>query len=131
MRVLWKVFAGLLVVGALVWGPYQVVVLLAHEERVELSSYPAEGLARLEVDSASGSVRVEATDGDTIEVRAEISDGLRRTGESQTVDGETLRLDSTCPNYGSDWCWVNYRISGPATSSWCSRATTARSGSPG
>jgi hypothetical protein len=113
VRVLWKVFAGLLVVGALVWGPYQVVVLLAHEERVELSSYPAAGLARLQVDSASGSIRVEGTDGDSIEVRAEISDGLRRTGESQTVDGETLRLDSTCPNYGSDWCWVNYRIRAP------------------
>ena len=47
-------------------------------------------------------------------MRAEISDGLRSTGESQTVLGDTLRLRSTCPNYGSNFCWVNYEIRVPA-----------------
>ncbi len=113
VRVLWTVFAGLLVVGALVWGSFQVVVLLAHEEHTELSSYPAAGLTRLEVDGAAGSIRVEGSGGDTVEVRAEISDGLRRTGESQTVDGDTLRLRSTCPIFESTWCRVDYTISLP------------------
>lgn len=114
VRVLWKVFAGILIAGALVWGPYQVVTLLAHEERVETESFPAAGIARLRVVGNSGSIDIEASDRDTIEVRAEISDGLRRTGESRELLGDELRLRSTCPNFGSDFCWVNYEIRVPA-----------------
>lgn len=110
VRVLWKVFAGLLVVASLVWGPYQVVTLLAHEERVETESFPAAGITRLEVDSSSGSVRIEASERDTIDVRAEISDGLRATGESREVLGGVVRLDSSCPNFGSDFCDVDYVV---------------------
>lgn len=113
VRVLWKVFAGLLVVSALVWGPYQVVTLLAHDERVETETFPAAGIVRLEIDGSSGSVDVEASDRDTIEVRVEISDGLRRTGESREVVGDTLQLHSACPNFGSDFCWVDYQVRVP------------------
>ena len=113
VRVLWKVFAGILVVAALVWGPYQVVTLLAHEERVENESFPAAGIARLVVDGHSGSIEVAAADIDTIDVRAEISDGLRPTGESRELLGDELRLRTMCPNFGSDFCWVNYEIRVP------------------
>jgi hypothetical protein len=113
VRVLWKVFAGVLVLAALVWGPYQVVTLLAHEERLETETFPAAGIARIEIDGASGSVDVVAEDRDTIEVQAAISDGLRRTGESRRVVGDTLRLHSTCPNFGSDFCWVDYQLRVP------------------
>jgi hypothetical protein len=113
VRVLWKVFAGVLVVSALVWGPYQVVTLLAHDERVETESFPAAGITRLEIDGSSGSVDIEASDRDTIEVRAEISDGLRRTGESREVVGDALRLRTSCPNFGSDFCWVDYHVRVP------------------
>ena len=113
VRVLWKVFAGILIAAALVWGPYSVVTLLAHEERVENSSYPAADIARVELASENGSVDVIGADVTTIEVRAEISDGLRKTGESQEVVGDTLFLRSTCPNFGSDFCWVNYEIRVP------------------
>lgn len=113
VRVLWKVFAGLMIVSALVWGPYQVVTLLAHEERVETESFPAAGIARIDIDGSSGSVDIEASERDTIEVRAEISDGLRRTGESREVVGDTLQLHSTCPNFGSDFCWVDYEVRVP------------------
>jgi hypothetical protein len=113
VRVLWKVFAGVLVVAALVWGPYSVVTLLAHEERVETSSYPAAGISVVDVAGASGSIEVTGADIDTIEVRAEISDGLRATGESQVVRGATLQLRSTCPVFGSDFCSVDYEIRVP------------------
>lgn len=113
VRALWKVFAGLLVVGTLVWGPYQVVTLLAHEERVDEQSWPAAGINRLEIDSANGRVEIVASDRDTVDVRAEISDGLRPTGESRRLVGDTVRLRATCPNFGSNFCWVNYEVSVP------------------
>ncbi|MET0147322.1 MAG: hypothetical protein ABW328_21440 [Ilumatobacteraceae bacterium] len=113
VRVLWKVFAGIFVVAALFWGTYNVVVLLAHEERAESSSYPAGDLTALDVSSSAGSVRIVATDGDTVDVRAEISDGLRSTGERQEVVGGVLQLRASCPNIGSDWCRVDYEISVP------------------
>jgi hypothetical protein len=113
VRVLWKVFAGVLVAAALVWGPYSVVTLLAHEERVETSSYPAAGIGAVDVAGSSGSIRVTGADIDTIVVRAEISDGLRATGESQVVRDGTLLLRSTCPNFGSDFCRVDYEIRVP------------------
>jgi hypothetical protein len=110
---LWKAFAALLVIGAFVSGTFQIVTLLAHEERTVETSYPAEGIARIDVDNSAGSVRIVAADGDTIEVTATISDGLRSTGESQGVFGDTLELRGTCPNFGSDWCRVSYTISLP------------------
>lgn len=110
VRVLWKVFAGLLVLAALLWGPYQVVTLLAHEERVETESFPAADIDRLEVTGSNGSVRIEASARDTIDVQAEISDGLRATGESREVVDGALRLRSSCPNFGSDFCWVDYVV---------------------
>jgi hypothetical protein len=113
-RFLWKVFAGILVVGALVWGPYSVVTLLAHQERTESETYGAAGLRTLAVDGATGSVTIAAADTDTVRVTARISDGLRKTGESRRVDGDTLRLHSSCPKYGSDWCRVNWTVTMPA-----------------
>ena len=113
VRFLWKLFAGILVLCTLVWGSYQVVTVLAHEERVEEQSFPAAGLASLQVDGSSGSITVTGADTDTVHVRAEISDGLRKTGETRRVVGDSLQLHSTCPNFGSDWCRVDYEISVP------------------
>jgi hypothetical protein len=113
VRVLWKVFAGVLVAAALGWGPYQVVSLLAHEERTETESFPAAGITRLEVDGSAGSVDIQASERDTIDVVAHISDGLRRTGESREVVGGALQLRSTCPNYGTNFCWVDYEVRVP------------------
>jgi hypothetical protein len=110
---LWKAFAALLVVGAFVSGTFQIVTLLAHEERTEVTPYDATGIANIDVDNSAGSVRIVGTDGDTIEVTARISDGLRSTGESQQVVGDTLELRGTCPNFGSDWCRVSYTVAVP------------------
>jgi hypothetical protein len=112
-RFLWKVFAGLLVLGALVWGPYQVVTLLAHAERTDDRSFSAAGLAKLAVDASSGSITVTAGDTASVDVHARISDGLRKTGESMRMDGDTLHLHSACPNYGSDWCHVDWDVTVP------------------
>jgi len=113
VRVLWKLFAGLFVLGALLWAPYQVVTLLAHEEREENESFPAAGLTTLEVDGSAGSVTIVTAETDTVDVRADISEGLRKTGESRQVVDGTLELHSTCPNIGSDWCRVDYEVTMP------------------
>ncbi len=113
VRFLWKLFAAILVLGTITWGPYQLVTLLAHEERVEEQTFPAAGLATLQVGGSSGSITITGSDTESVHVRAEISDGLRHTGESREVVGDTLQLHNTCPNFGSDWCHVNYEISVP------------------
>jgi hypothetical protein len=113
VRFLWKLFAGILILGALTWGAYQIVTLLAHEERTEEQSFAAAGLTTLDVDGSSGSITITGTETETIHVTARISDGLRKTGESRRVVGNTLQLHNTCPNFGSDWCRVDYEISVP------------------
>jgi Putative adhesin len=113
VRVLWKAFAAVLVVAGLVWGTYNVVVLLAHEERVETESFPAAAVREIDVRNSAGSVRVVAGDVETVDVRVEISDGLRSTGERREIVGDVLELRGSCPNYGSDFCRVSYEISMP------------------
>ncbi len=113
VRMLWLIFGAVLAIGAVTFGAYNVIVLLAHGERTEVSSYSADGLTTIDVNNADGPVRITAVDGDEVVVRAEISDGLRRTGERQEVVGDELQLRATCPNYGSDWCRVGYEIQVP------------------
>ena len=113
VRVLWKVFAGVLILAALVWGPYQVVTLLAHEERTREETYEAAGISRLDIEGSSGSIDIAASARSTIHVTAEISEGLRPTGETQQVVDGALELRSSCPNFGSMFCWVDYDIQVP------------------
>lgn len=109
----WWVIAGLMIVGTLLWGLVQMVVALAHEERVETETFDAAAVTALRVDSASGRVTITATETSEISVRAAISDGLRSTGESrEVIDGE-LVLRTTCPVFGSDFCRTSYDIEVP------------------
>ena len=107
------VVAAIAVVAALVWGVIEGVTALAHDERVETYTFPAAGMERLIVDSANGWVKITATETSEITVRAHVSDGLRDTGESQTLTDTSLSLRATCPNIGSNFCWVNYEITVP------------------
>ncbi len=115
VRIAWKVFAAVLVVAGVAWGTYNVAVVLAHEERVETESFPAASLQAIDVRNSAGSVRVVASDGETVDVRAEISDGLRSTGERREIVGDVLELRGSCPNFGSDFCRVSYEIAMPRT----------------
>ena len=58
-------------------------------------------------------MRITTTDADEVVVRARISEGLRRTGEEQQVVGDTLQLRASCPNFGSNWCAVDYTLEVP------------------
>jgi hypothetical protein len=113
VRVLWKVLAGVLVVTGLAFGTYQVIVLLSHEERTEAQTLPAADLTAVHITNESGQVRIVGTDGDEVAVTAKISDGLRATGERRDVVGRVLELEGTCPNFGSDFCSVDYELQVP------------------
>jgi Putative adhesin len=112
-RTLWVIFGSLLLLGGLVFGTFNVVDVLAHEEHSERFTVPAVELDRLLVANDSGSVTIVGTDTDEISVDAEISDGLRETGFRHEVVGSTLEIHGTCPLIGSMWCRVTLRIEVP------------------
>jgi hypothetical protein len=112
-RALWVIFGSLLLLGGLWWGTFNVVDLIAHEERTERFTVSAATVDRLLVDNDTGSVRIVGTDTDRISVEAEVSDGLRDTGFRREVVGSTLELEGSCPVLGSMWCRVTYRIEVP------------------
>jgi hypothetical protein len=111
----WRVTGGVLALGTVGWGAFNVVTLIAHEERTVVARYPAADVTTIDVDNTSGSVTIVGTAGrEEITVTARISDGLRRTGERQQLVDGRLELDATCPAIGSNWCEVDYRIEVPA-----------------
>jgi hypothetical protein len=112
-RALWVIFGSLLLLGGLWWGTFNVVELIAHEERTERFTVPAALVDRLLVENDTGSVTIVGTDTDEISVEAEVSDGLRDTGFRREVVGSTLELHGSCPVLGSMWCRVTYRIEVP------------------
>ena len=112
-RALWVVFGSLLLLGSLWWGAFSVVDLIAHEERTERFTVPAEQLTRLLVDNDIGSVTITGTDTEVISVEAAISDGLRDTGFRHEVVDSTLEVHGSCPALGGMWCRVRLSIEVP------------------
>jgi Putative adhesin len=111
----WKAVGGLLAIGTVGWGAFNVVTLVAHEERTEVRTYDAADVRVIDVESSAGSVTIEGAPGrDEITVTAHISDGLRETGERQALIDGRLELRASCPVIGSDWCNVKYTIEAPA-----------------
>jgi hypothetical protein len=112
MQRAWIIIGSLVTVVALGFGTYNVVGVLAHEEVTETATFEADGISLLDLDSDSGTVEVVGTDGDQIRLVAEISHGLRRTGHRAEVEGATLVVRSSCPNF-STWCSVDYHLEVP------------------
>ena len=111
----WRVTGGVLAIGTVGWAGFNVVTLIAHEERTEVTPYDAAGVTMIDVDNSSGPVTITGSPGrDVITVTARISDGLRKTGERQQLVDGRLELDATCPLIGSDWCEVEYTIEVPS-----------------
>lgn len=110
----WRLAGAVLTVAAIAWATFNVVSLVAHEERTETDTYAAAGLTVLAIETDTGRVRVTASETDQVVVRTRISDGLgdsRRTVE--TIDGE-LQLSGSCPAVvGGTWCRVGYDVEVP------------------
>jgi hypothetical protein len=114
LRRLWRVGGALWVALALPFGTLQVASRLAHEQETVTSSFPAAGLAAVEVHNSNGSATVVGTDSDEVRVTARIDHGWKKTGNHQRVEGDRLLLSSTCPSFVSQFCTVNYVVEMPA-----------------
>ena len=102
-----------MLIATLGWGTYNVIALIAHEEYTEITRFDAAEIRSLDVSTVKGSVTVVGVaDPDVAEVvvTAEISDGLRATGNRQEMVGDRLELAGSCPVLGSDWCSVDYEL---------------------
>lgn len=113
-RAVWITLGGILAVAGLVWGTFNVVSLLAHEEYTLRTSFPAADVHALEVRNENGSVSIVATETDTVRVVAEVSDGWQATEVSGEILGGVLVLRSGCPPLPSPWCSVDYTVTIPA-----------------
>lgn len=111
----WKVIGAVLALAALAWGTFEVIGLLAHEEHTETTTVDATGLAVVDIDNSAGSIIVVGrASADEVKVTADISEGLRPTGNRLERVGDRLELEGSCPNFGSDWCDVRYTVEMPA-----------------
>ena len=67
----WKIAGGTLALGSVGWGAFNVVELVAHEMRTEVTTYDAADVDVLDVDNSNGSVTiVGAAERDEITVTA-------------------------------------------------------------
>ncbi len=115
-RVAWMTVGAVAVVAFMVLGTLHVVSALAHEETTFSDNYAAAGIDTLEVHADHGSVRIDGVRGDEyILVTQNVSNGLRDTGHRVVRDGSRLVATSTCPNFLSLWCRVDYTIRVPLT----------------
>ena len=60
VRALWITVGGILAVGTLCWGTYNVVSLLAHEEHIEHASFAAVDVTSVDISNDNGSVSITA-----------------------------------------------------------------------
>jgi hypothetical protein len=111
----WRVVGGVLAIGTVGWGAFNVVEVLAHGERTEVTTYDAADVRVIDVRNSAGSVTIEgSSERDEVTVTARISDGLRETGESQQLVDGRLELRGSCPLIGGTWCDVDFTVEVPS-----------------
>ena len=94
-------------------GTLHVVTALAHEETTGVHTYDTDGVDTLEVHADNGTVRIVGADADVISIDETVSEGLRPTGHRVVREGSSLVAESTCPNFLSFFCRVDYTIRAP------------------
>jgi len=114
VRRAWMVGGSLFAVAALAMGTTQAVSVLAHEESTFTTEVDAADVRAIEVRNDAGPVYVVGTGGDTVRITGRVSHGLRATGHSERVEGDTLVLDASCPLFVSTFCRVTYNLEVPA-----------------
>lgn len=113
-RTAWKAAASIAAAVVLMWGLNLAVTQIAHEERTTTTEFDAAGLTTLDVHIGSGSLTVVGTDSEVVKVTARISDGLRSTSQSQTVNGDRLELRGSCYAFLTSFCNVDYTVELPS-----------------
>jgi hypothetical protein len=98
---------------ALVYGVYLSVDLLSFgRDHFEVTFTDA--ITTIEIDNGAGSVRVEGTSGNVIEVDGSIRRGLREPSHRESINGDRLVLDANCPEMFTNFCSLNYTVRVPA-----------------
>jgi DUF4097 and DUF4098 domain-containing protein YvlB len=85
---------------------------LGREERVEPVSFPA-GIQRVVVAVDSGQVEIRGSDRTTVSGERRLTIGVERPSLSETVTGDTLRIDTSCDWWGWGWCGAGYVLDVP------------------
>jgi hypothetical protein len=115
-KLVWKIVGCVVAVPMLGFGATQTAFALAHSQRTETATVPADDVAGVDVSNTAGRVRIIGVEGATsVKVRARIDDGWRASGHSVTTEDGVLKVHGSCPNYGSTWCRVRYTIEVPNT----------------
>jgi hypothetical protein len=111
----WLIAGSLLVVVALPWVVGSFVSVLARDSETVEMAFPAAGIELLDIDADGGTIEIVGEDVDEISITAEITHGLRKTGNrAEVVDG-VLEVRSSCPLLWAVWCEVDYRVVVPET----------------
>lgn len=108
VRTAWLAIGSLFAVGLLVFGTFSVVDVLARERTTVVTTH--DGVNTVVIQSGDGRVQVRADDVAEVTATARISEGLRATGVTRSLDGDQLVLRSTCPSIGGTWCSVDWDV---------------------
>ncbi len=114
VRLAWLIPGVILAIGALGWGTYNVLSLLAHSEYTSTDSFAAADVDSLDISNEEGAITVNATETDTIVVTAHVNNGWRATDVSSRIVGRELVIRGGCPVVGSPWCNVSFTVEIPA-----------------
>ena len=112
-RPAWRILGSILAIAALVWGTFNVVNLVAHSETRFTRTFRAAGIARVDVSTDRGSVRVIASDRDEVSLSAYVSNGLGGTDHAARVRGNRLLVDASCAVPVAYWCTASYTLRVP------------------
>lgn len=111
----WLVVGSAFTFVMLGFGTLQAVTQVAHDEHNESRSFAAGQVARVEVESDSGDIRIVGTDETRITVVERVSDGLRSTDHSVDIVDDRLVVRATCPGFLTSFCRVDFTIRVPTT----------------
>jgi hypothetical protein len=84
---------------------------LGREERVEPVSFPT-GIRKV-VAVDSGAVEIRGSDRTTVSGERRLTIGVERPNVSETVTGDTLRIETSCDWWGWGWCGAGYSLDVP------------------
>lgn len=111
VRAGWLAVGSLAAVVGLLYSTFQVVGLIAHEERDETVRIADPAVAVLDVRSHGGSIEIVGADVDDVRIEARVSDGLVPTGFTQEVVGDRLQVRVRCRlMIENQWCRADLRI---------------------
>jgi hypothetical protein len=112
IRAAWIAAGSILAIGSIGMGTAQAVAGLAHERHTFRRSF--EAVTVLDVELHDGSLTVERSPGDEIELVGHLSEGLRSPEHSERVAGDRLVVRSRCDTFLGTWCSLDYTLRVPA-----------------